>query len=203
MDETDRKLLNLIQHDAALSLDELSERAGLSRNACWRRIKRLEDDGIIKGRVTLLDASRINVGLTAFIALRTTEHSASWLAQFSNAVRDIPEIIGVYRMTGDVDYLLQAVIPDVAAYDRLYQRLIGRITLADVSSSFVMQEIKATTVLPLDRCAGAARVKSSDGQGSHAHDRPVVASPCRTGQSSAGGRTFAPPCDGKSIVLSA
>lgn len=150
MDETDCKLLNLIQHDAALSLDELSERAALSRNACWRRIKRLEDEGIIKGRVTLLDASRINVGLTAFIALRTTEHSASWLEQFSNAVRDIPEIIGVYRMTGDVDYLLQAVIPDVAAYDRLYQRLIGRITLADVSSSFVMQEIKSTTVLPLD-----------------------------------------------------
>jgi len=149
MDETDRKLLNLIQHDAALSLDELSERAGLSRNACWRRIKRLEDDGIIKGRVTLLDASRINVGLTAFITLRATEHSATWLNQFSNAVRDIPEIIGVYRMTGDVDYLLQAVIPDVAAYDELYKRLIGRITLADVSSSFVMEEIKATTVLPL------------------------------------------------------
>jgi Lrp/AsnC family transcriptional regulator len=150
MDETDRKLLNLIQRDAALSLDELSERAGLSRNACWRRIKRLEDDGIIKGRVTLLDASRINVGLTAFITLRATEHSAKWLDQFSKAVRDIPEIIGVYRMTGDVDYLLQAVIPDVAAYDQLYKRLIGRITLADVSSSFVMEEIKTTTVLPLD-----------------------------------------------------
>jgi Lrp/AsnC family transcriptional regulator, cysteine-sensing transcriptional activator len=154
MDETDRKLLNLIQRDAALSLDELSERARLSRNACWRRIKRLEDDGIIKGRVTLLDARRINVGLTAFIALRTTEHSATWLNQFSNAVRDIPEIIGVYRMTGDVDYLLQAVIPDVAAYDQLYKRLIERITLADVSSSFVMEEIKATTVLPLDYAAG-------------------------------------------------
>jgi Lrp/AsnC family transcriptional regulator len=150
MDETDRKLLNLIQHDAALSLEDLSERAGLSRNACWRRIKRLEDDGVIKGRVTLLDASRINVGLTAFIALRTTENSATWLDQFWNAVGDIPEIIGVYRMTGDVDYLLQVVIPDVAAYDQLYKRLIGRITLADVSSSFVMEEIKATTVLPLD-----------------------------------------------------
>jgi Lrp/AsnC family transcriptional regulator len=150
MDTTDRKILDILQQDAALSLDDFSERVGLSRNACWRRIKRLEDEGIIKARVTLLDASRINVGLTAFIALRTTEHSAKWLDQFSKAVRGIPEIIGVYRMTGDVDYLLQVVIPDVAAYDRLYKRLIGKITLADVSSSFVMEEIKSTTVLPLD-----------------------------------------------------
>ena len=150
MDTTDRKLLDILQHDAALSLDELSARMALSRNACWRRVKRLEDEGVIKARVTLLDARRINVGLTAFIALRTTEHSAKWLDQFSKAVRDLPEIVGVYRMTGDVDYLLQAVIPDVAAYDRLYKRLIGKITLADVSSSFVMEEIKSTTVLPLD-----------------------------------------------------
>ena len=150
MDTTDRKLLDLLQRDAGLSLDELSERAALSRNACWRRIRRLEDEGVIRARVTLLDARRINVGLTAFIALRTTEHSAEWLDRFSRAVRDIPEIVGVYRMTGDVDYLLQAVIPDVAAYDQLYKRLISRITLADVSSSFVMEEIKATTVLPLD-----------------------------------------------------
>src|ERR1044072_4036745 len=152
MDETDRKLLDLLQRDASLSLDALSERAALSRNACWRRIRRREDEGVIKARVTLLDAGRINVGLTAFIALRTTEHSAEWLKQFSKAVRDIPEVVGVYRMTGDVDYLLQAVIPDVAAYDALYKRLIGRITLADVSSSFVMEEIKENTVRPLD-CA--------------------------------------------------
>jgi Lrp/AsnC family transcriptional regulator len=153
MDTTDRKLLDILQQDAVLSLDDLSERVGLSRNACWRRVKRLEDEGIIKARVTLLDATSINVGLTAFIALRTTEHSAKWLDQFAKAVRDIPEIIGVYRMSGDVDYLLQVVIPDVAAYDRLYKRLIGRITLADVSSSFVMEEIKSTTVLPLDYAA--------------------------------------------------
>src|SRR5215467_11866830 len=103
MDAVDRKLLDLLQREAGLSLDELSERAALSRNACWRRIKRLEDDGIIKARVTLLDAKAINVGLTAFIALRTTEHSASWLDQFAKAVRDIPEIVGVYRLTGDID----------------------------------------------------------------------------------------------------
>ena len=150
MDTTDRKLLDILQQDAALSLDDLSERVGLSRNACWRRIKRLEDEGTIKARVTLLNADSINVGLTAFISLRTTEHSAKWLDQFAKAVRGIPEIIGVYRMTGDIDYLLQVVIPDVAAYDRLYKRLISKITLADVSSSFVMEEIKSTTVLPLD-----------------------------------------------------
>ena len=150
MDTADRKLLDILQQNAALSLDDLSERVGLSRNACWRRVKRLEDEGIIKARVTLLDAGSINVGLTAFIALRTTEHSAKWLDQFARAVRGIPEIIGVYRMSGDIDYLLQVVIPDVAAYDRLYKRLIGKITLADVSSSFVMEEIKSTTVLPLD-----------------------------------------------------
>ena len=157
MDTTDRKLLDILQRDAALSLDDFSGRVGLSRNACWRRVKRLEDAGVIKARVTLLDASRINVGLTAFIALRTTEHSAKWLDQFSKAVRGIPEIIGVYRMTGDIDYLLQVVIPDVAAYDRLYKRLIGKITLADVSSSFVMEEIKSTTVLPLDYAASQVR----------------------------------------------
>ena len=157
MDTTDRKLLDILQQNAALSLDDLSERVGLSRNACWRRVKRLEDEGIIKARVTLLDADSINVGLTAFIALRTTEHSAKWLDQFAKAVRGIPEIIGVYRMTGDIDYLLQVVIPDVAAYDRLYKRLISKITLADVSSSFVMEEIKSTTVLPLDYAASQAR----------------------------------------------
>lgn len=150
IDATDRKLLDLLQRDAGLSLDEVGAHAGLSRNACWRRIKRLEDEGYIKSRVALLDAGRIGVGLTAFIALRTTEHSPKWLDQFARAVRGIPEIIGVYRMTGDIDYLLQVVIPDVAAYDRLYKRLINRITLADVSSSFVMEEIKSTTVLPLD-----------------------------------------------------
>src|ERR1700716_556059 len=115
MDTTDRKLLDILQHDAGLSLDELSARVALSRNACWRRVKRLEDDGVIKAGVTLLDASRINVGLTAFIALRTTEHSAKWLDQFSKAVRDLPEIVGVYGMTGEVDYPLPAGIPAVGA----------------------------------------------------------------------------------------
>jgi Lrp/AsnC family transcriptional regulator len=148
-DELDRKILGHLQRDASRSLDELAADVGLSRNACWRRVKRMEDDGLIKQRVALLDARRLNVGLTVFIALKTVEHSPVWLDKFSKAVRDIPEIVGVYRMTGDIDYLVQAVVPDVEAYDALYKRLINRITLADVSSSFVMEEIKATTALPL------------------------------------------------------
>lgn len=149
IDATDSKILDYLQKDAAQSLDQLSGAAGLSRNACWRRIKRMEELGLIKRRVALLDARLLNLGLTVFIAVRTTEHSPKWLDQFSTAVKDIPEILGVYRMSGDIDYLLHAVISDVAAYDRLYKRLIKRITLSDVSSSFVMEEIKATTALPL------------------------------------------------------
>ena len=148
-DDIDRAILNILQRDSSLSLDDLAAAVHLSRNACWRRIKQMEESGLIKRRVALLDAKKLNVGLTAFIALRATEHSSTWLNKFSKAVKDIPEIIGVYRMTGDIDYLLIAVIPDVAAYDGLYKRLIDKVALADVSSSFVMEEIKATTALPL------------------------------------------------------
>lgn len=149
IDDIDRALLNALQWDASLSVDELSERVHLSRNACWRRIKKLEEDRTIRARVALLDPAKLNLGLTAFIAVRTAQHEAKWLEKFSAAVRDMPEIIGVYRTTGDIDYLLQAVVPDVAGYDALYKRLIARIALSDVSSSFVMEKIKETTALPL------------------------------------------------------
>jgi Lrp/AsnC family transcriptional regulator len=149
IDSIDRALLSELQKDATLSVDELSERVHLSRNACWRRIKRLEEEGIIRARVALLDAAKLHLGLTVFIAVRTAHHEAGWLEKFSAAVRDVPEIVGVYRTTGDIDYLLQAVVPDVAGYDALYKRLIARIALSDVSSSFVMEKIKETTALPL------------------------------------------------------
>jgi len=149
IDDIDRALLGALQKDASLSVDELSERVHLSRNACWRRIKRLEEEGVIRARVVLLDPAKLNLALTAFIAVRTAQHEANWLEKFSAAVRDIPEIVGVYRTTGDIDYLLQAVVPDVAGYDALYKRLIARISLSDVSSSFVMEKIKETTALPL------------------------------------------------------
>ncbi|MGB7204498.1 MAG: Lrp/AsnC family transcriptional regulator [Anderseniella sp.] len=150
MDQIDRKILTLVQTDASLSLNEIADQVHLSRNACWNRIRQMEDKGVIKSRVTLLDPDALNVGLTVFITVRTNNHTKDWLERFSRAVRDTPEIIGIYRTTGDVDYLLQAVVPNVKAYDALYQRLISKVELSDVSSSFVMEEIKRTTVLPLD-----------------------------------------------------
>ena len=150
MDHIDRKILALIQADASLSLNEIANQVHLSRNACWNRIRQMEDKGIIRSRVTLLDPEALNVGLTVFITVRTNNHTKDWLQRFRAAVRDTPEIIGIYRTTGDVDYLLQAVVPNVKAYDALYQRLISKVELSDVSSSFVMEEIKRTTVLPLD-----------------------------------------------------
>jgi Lrp/AsnC family transcriptional regulator, cysteine-sensing transcriptional activator len=150
LDRTDRAILAELQHDASLTVDQLAERINLSRNACWRRIKVLEEAGVIKGRVALLDAAKLGLGLTAFIAIRTAQHEEKWLEKFSRAVREIPEIIGVYRTTGETDYLLQAVVSDIAGYDQLYKRLITRIALTDVSASFVMEKIKETTALPID-----------------------------------------------------
>jgi len=150
MDAKDRQILTELQRDASLSIEDLAAKIHLSRNACWRRVKLLEEQGIIRARVALLDPAKVNLGLTAFIAIRTSHHDEKWLDRFSAAVRGIPEIIGVYRTTGETDYMLQAVVPDVAGYDRLYKRLIARIPLTDVSSFFVMEKIKETTALPLD-----------------------------------------------------
>ena len=150
LDKTDRAILAELQRDATLTVDQLAERIHLSRNACWRRVKALEEAGVIKGRVVLLDAAKLGLGLTAFIAIRTAQHEEKWLEKFSRAVREFPEIIGVYRTTGETDYLLQAVVSDIAGYDQLYKRLITRISLTDVSASFVMEKIKETTALPID-----------------------------------------------------
>ena len=150
IDPKDRDILREIQRDCAQSIEELAGKVNLSRNACWRRVKTLEETGVIRCRVALLDPEKLNLGLTAFIAVKTAQHEPRWLEKFAAAVRDIPEITGVYRTTGDTDYLLQAVVPDIAGYDRLYKRLIAKIPLTDVSSSFVMEKIKETTALPLD-----------------------------------------------------
>ena len=150
LDAFDRKILTELQRDASLSVDQLSDRIGLSRNACWRRLKRLEDDGYITGRVALVDAEKVGLGLSVFIIARTSNHDPEWLARFRAAVTAFPEITGVYRMSGDLDYVLRARVADVKAYDRLYQRLIARVPLADVSASFVMEEIKETTVVPVE-----------------------------------------------------
>jgi len=148
IDPMDRRILAELQRDGTLSADQLSERVGLSRNACWRRVKLMEEDGIITGKVALVDAEKLGFGLSVFILIRTTHHEPEWLKKFRDAVSAIPEIIGVYRMSGDLDYVLRARVPDVKAYDRLYQRLIAKVPLSDVSASFVMEEIKETMELP-------------------------------------------------------
>jgi Lrp/AsnC family transcriptional regulator len=148
IDPMDRMILAELQRDGTLSVDQLSERVSLSRNACWRRVKLMEEAGIITGRVALVDAEKLGFGLSVFILIRTTHHEPEWLKKFRDAVSSIPEIIGVYRMSGDLDYVLRARVPDVKAYDRLYQRLIAKVPLSDVSASFVMEEIKETMELP-------------------------------------------------------
>lgn len=148
-DQTDRKILRQLQRNADTSLDALSEQVGLSRNACWRRIKRMEESGLIKSRVALLDAARLGLSLTVFIQVRAARHSADWSARFASVTRALPQITGVYRMSGDLDYLIRAVVADMADYDRLYQKLISQVDMADVSASFVMEDIKHTTELPL------------------------------------------------------
>ena len=149
IDTIDRRILAELQADATLSADELSERVGLSRNACWRRVKLLEDAGVITGRVARVDPEKLGLGLSVFILVRTSQHEPGWLARFREAVTALPEITGVYRMSGDLDYVLRARVADVKAYDRLYQRLIAKVPLTDVSASFVMEEIKETTALPV------------------------------------------------------
>lgn len=150
LDEIDRRILGELQRDATLSVDQVSERVHLSRNACWRRIRRMETDGVITGRVTLVDADKLGLGLSVFILVRTSSHDPDWLGKFNAAVRSISEITGVFRMSGDLDYVLRARVSDVKAYDRLYQRLIAAVPLTDVSASFVMEEIKDTTIVPVE-----------------------------------------------------
>ncbi|MCO5057180.1 MAG: Lrp/AsnC family transcriptional regulator [Rhizobiaceae bacterium] len=150
LDSTDSRLLAELQLDATLTVDQLSDRLGLSRNACWRRVKLLEEQGVITGRVALVDAEKVGLGLSVFVIIRTSNHDPDWLRKFREAVVSLPEITGVYRMSGDLDYVLRARVADVKSYDRLYQRLIAKVPLSDVSASFVMEEIKETTVVPVE-----------------------------------------------------
>ena len=150
IDQIDRRILHELQGDAGVGVEALGERIGLSRNACWRRIRLMEQAGVIRARVVLVDPAALGLELTVFIALRTDRHEPGWLEKFTRAVADLPEILGAWRTSGDLDYLLMARVADVRAYDRLYQRLIRKVELADISASFVMEEIKETTALPVD-----------------------------------------------------
>ena len=149
MDDIDRHILSCLQQDATQSVADVAERVGLSTTPCWRRIQILEREGIIKGRVALLDAGKLNVGVTVFVRLKTSQHNTEWMETFAKKVSDIPEVVEIYRMSGDVDYLLRVVVPDIAAYDHVYKRLVAAAEFFDVSSSFAMECIKSTTELPV------------------------------------------------------
>ncbi len=150
MDRIDRKILACLQQDAGLSVAEVAERVGLSTTPCWRRIQKLEKDGVIRRRVALLDAAKLNCGVTVFVGLRTSQHNYDWLEKFSKAVERMEEVVEFYRMSGDFDYLLRVVVPDIASYDAVYKRLIKAADFSEVSSSFALEEIKYTTALPLN-----------------------------------------------------
>ncbi|MEZ5851244.1 MAG: Lrp/AsnC family transcriptional regulator [Hyphomicrobiaceae bacterium] len=148
-DVTDIKILDLLQRDASLSVAEIGKQVGLSTTPCWRRIQRLEEQGVIKQRVAILDPAKVNAGVTVFVSIVTAEHNIDWLEQFRAAVADLPEVVELYRMSGDIDYLMRVVVPDIAAYDAFYKKLIERVAIAKVSSAFAMEQMKSTTALPL------------------------------------------------------
>jgi len=150
MDRLDKKILKLLQEDATLAVADVAKRVGLSTTPCWRRIQKLEEEGIIRRRVAIVDPAKVNLRVTVFVSIRTNSHSNEWLKRFSEVVGDFPEVVEFYRMSGDVDYLLRVVVPDIAAYDAFYKRMIARIEIRDVSSSFAMEQIKYTTEMPLD-----------------------------------------------------
>jgi len=139
-----------MQEDAALSVADIAERVGLTTTPCWRRIQNLESDGVIRKRVALLDRASLDLDVDVFVAIKTSHHDAKWLTRFARVVEDFTEVVEFYRMSGDIDYLMRVVVKDIAAYDAFYQRLIRKIDLSDVSSSFAMEQIKYTTALPVD-----------------------------------------------------
>jgi len=149
MDSTDRKILSILQEDASLSVADVAKRVNLSQTPCWRRIQKLSDSGVITRRVALVDPDAIGLGLTVFVEIETGDHSKEWLAGFSAAVSAMPEVMEVYRMAGDVDYMLRVVVPDIAGYDTFYKKLIGTVPLKNVTSRFAMERIKSTTALPI------------------------------------------------------
>jgi len=156
MDAIDRKILAVVQEDAALSVAEIGQRVGLSSTPCWKRLQRLEADGVITGRVALVDPDKIGLGITVFVSVETGDHSQDWLKRFADVVGAMPEVMEFYRMAGDVDYMLRVVVRDMQDYDGFYKRLIGTVALKNVTSRFAMERIKSTTVLPI-----AARVDAA------------------------------------------
>ena len=149
IDNIDRTILRNLQIDAAQSIDTLAEKVHLSRNACWRRVKLLEERGVLTGRVATVDAVKVGLGLQVFCLLRAADHSPDWMKRFERAVRNMPEITSAQRMSGDLDYVLKVQVADMAGYDAFYKRLISQVSLRDISASFVMESIKDSTAIPI------------------------------------------------------
>ena len=149
MDAIDRKILAVVQQDASLSVAEIGQRVGLSSTPCWKRLQRLEADGVIMRRVALIDPEKLGLGITVFVSIETGDHSQDWLKRFAETVGAMPEVMEFYRMAGDVDYMLRVVVPDIAGYDTFYKKLIGTVPLKNVTSRFAMERIKSTTALPI------------------------------------------------------
>ena len=150
MDRTDRKILNLLQRDATMPVADIAKHVGLSTTPCWRRIQKLEEEKVIQRRVAVLNPDMVNLGVTVFVSVKTNQHNVEWLKRFSEVITKMPEVVGFFRMSGQVDYLLKIVVPDIAAYDEVYKRLVSQIDIEDVSSAFAMERIKDTVELPLD-----------------------------------------------------
>jgi Lrp/AsnC family transcriptional regulator len=152
LDKIDRKLLSLLQNDCTLSLQALADAVNLTTTPCWKRLKRLEDDGVIRAKVALLDPEKLGLGLTAFVLIKTQQHSSEWYCKFVAVVEEMPEVLGFWRMAGEYDYLMRVQVEDMKRYDDFYKRLVNGIPgLTDVTSSFAMEQIKYTTALPLER----------------------------------------------------
>ena len=150
LDEMDVKILRILQSDCTRPVADIGKEVGLSTTPCWRRVQKLEEAGVIQRRVAILDPRQVNAGVTVFVSIKTDQHSHGWLEKFHGAVADFPEVVEFYRMSGEVDYLLRVAVPDIAAYDAFYKKLIARIEIAKVSSAFAMEQLKYTTALPLE-----------------------------------------------------
>jgi Lrp/AsnC family transcriptional regulator, cysteine-sensing transcriptional activator len=151
MDAIDRKILAVVQEDASLSVAEIGQRVGLSSTPCWKRLQRLEADGVISRRVALIDPEKIGLGITVFVSIETGDHSQDWLKRFAETVSAMPQVMEFYRMAGDVDYMLRVVVHDMQSYDAFYKKLIATVPLKNVTSRFAMERIKSTTALPIEQ----------------------------------------------------
>ncbi|HYQ73472.1 MAG TPA: Lrp/AsnC family transcriptional regulator [Gammaproteobacteria bacterium] len=150
MDSVDRRILELLQQDASLTVKQIAARIHLSATPCWKRIQKLESEGYIRARVALLDPRLVDADVTVFVAIKAAQHTTTWIEQFSRTVSEMPEVMEIYRMSGEVDYLLRVAVGSIDAYDAFYKRLVDRIELSDVTSSFAMEQIKYTTALPIN-----------------------------------------------------